>query len=64
MSFYLNEAITIRNKDWNSLSKFFNIPQPVCTIDFDKTLLKEKNLIPEEKQVKYHLDVSSMNHKL
>jgi len=55
VSFYLNDVITIRNNDWNELKEYFIIPEPMRTIDFKKTVLKDKKLIPKEKEVIYEL---------
>ena len=52
VSFYLNDIITIRHKDWDDLKKYFIIPTPMKTIDFKKTILKDKKLIPPEKNHK------------
>ncbi len=56
VSFYLNDVITIRNNDWEKLKKYFIIPEPMRTIDFKKTTLKDKNLIPQEKEVIYEMN--------
>ena len=56
VSFYLKDVITIRNKDWEKLKKYFIIPEPMKTIDFKKTVLKDKNLIPKEKEVVYEVN--------
>jgi|YNPMSStandDraft_1061717.scaffolds.fasta_scaffold05932_2 site-specific DNA-methyltransferase (adenine-specific) len=48
VSFYLNEIVTIRDKDWNNLSKYFSIPNPLRNIDFEKVKLIDKKLIPKE----------------
>ncbi len=55
VSFYLKDVITIRNNDWEKLKKYFIIPEPMKTIDFNKTILKDKNLIPKEKEVVYEV---------
>ncbi len=53
VSFYLNNVITIRNKDWGNLKNYFNIHEPIKTIDYKKTVLISKNLIPNnDKKVK------------
>ena len=52
VSFYLNNIVTIRNKDWDKLSKYFVIPEPIRTIDFEKIKLKDKKLLPKEKGIK------------
>jgi site-specific DNA-methyltransferase (adenine-specific) len=51
VSFYLKKIITIRNKDWDDLKQFFNIPEPMKTIDFKRTIIKDKTLIPMEKPI-------------
>ena len=48
VSFYLNDIVTIRNNDWESLKQYFIIPDPIRTIDFQKSILKNKKLIPKE----------------
>ena len=48
VSFYLNDIITIRNKDWEEISQFFIIPESIRHIDFTKTKLKGKNLLPQK----------------
>ena len=48
VSFYLQDIVTIRNHDWDNLSWFFDIPQPMRNIDFKKTFLINKNLIPQD----------------
>ncbi len=56
VSFYLNDIITIRNNDWDSLKKYFVVPEPMRTIDFNKTKLTDKKLIPKEKEVIYNIN--------
>lgn len=41
VSFFLNEVITIRDKDWEELSKYFIIPENIKEIDFIKIKLKK-----------------------
>ncbi|MDR2169827.1 MAG: hypothetical protein LBP59_06780 [Planctomycetaceae bacterium] len=48
VSFYRNEIITLRNIDWNKLEKFFNIPLPARTIDYEKAELKSNVYVPQE----------------
>jgi len=36
VSFYLKEVVTIRDKDWNKLLEYFNIPKNIKEIDFKK----------------------------
>jgi len=56
VSFYLNDVVTVRNRDWEKLKKFFIIPRPIKTIDHKKTVLKDKKLIPKEKEVIYEVN--------
>jgi site-specific DNA-methyltransferase (adenine-specific) len=48
VSFYLNNIVSIRNNDWQKLETYFEIPDPVRTIDFQKTKLKSNIKIPKE----------------
>ena len=48
VSFYLNDIVTIRDKDWNNLAKYFYIPNPLRNIDFEQAKLINKKLIPEK----------------
>jgi site-specific DNA-methyltransferase (adenine-specific) len=48
VSFYLNDVVTIRDKDWEYVSDFFDVPQPIRSIDFTKCKLKSKDLLPSE----------------
>lgn len=41
VSFHLSEVRTIRDKDWQELSKYFVIPENIKDIDFVKIKLKE-----------------------
>jgi len=56
VSFYLNDVVTIRDNDWNELKEYFIIPKPMKTIDFKKIVLKNKKLIPKEKEIIYKVD--------
>ena len=56
VSFYLKDIITIRNNDWDKIKEYFIVPEPMKTIDYKKTVLKDKNLIPKEKEVIYEVD--------
>ncbi len=58
VSFYLNDVITIRDQDWVKLKNYFIIPDPIRTIDYKKTILKDKKLIPKEKEVIYDINNS------
>lgn len=42
VSYYLGEIKTIRDKDWNILSKHFDIPKNLKDIDFTKIKLKKE----------------------
>ena len=56
VSFYLKDIVTIRNKDWEELSKYFEIPEPIRAIDFVKTKLKDKKLLPQNKEFVYKIE--------
>lgn len=42
VSFFLNEIVTIRDKDWEEFSKYFIIPENIKEIDFIKIKLRKK----------------------
>ena len=48
VSFYLNKVVTIRDKDWVDLMKYFDIPAPAKSIDFIKTKLKNTAFVPDD----------------
>jgi len=54
VSFFLKEIVTIRNKDWDVISKFYELPYPNNKIDFIKINFKNKRKI---------LDICSCNNK-
>ena len=56
VSFYLKDVITIRNNDWEKMKKYFIVPEQMRIIDSKKTVLKDKNLIPKEKEIIYGVD--------
>jgi len=56
VSFYLKDVITIRNNDWNKLKEYLIVPEPMRIIDYKKTVLKDKNIIPKEKEVIYEVN--------
>lgn len=51
VSFYLNDIITIKDKDWPDLSQYFYIPDPLKNIDFEKVKLIDKNWIPKNTSI-------------
>jgi len=51
VSFYLKKIITIRNKDWGDLKPYFDIPEPMKTIDFKRAVIKNKKLIPDDNKI-------------
>ena len=53
VSFYLKNIITIRNNDWESLQKFYDIPIPIRTLDFKKATLRKNIIIP--KDLEFHI---------
>ncbi len=52
VSFYLNDIITIRNRDWEKLSKYFYIPKPTKKIEYQKIIIKDCRLLPYLKNEK------------
>lgn len=53
VSFYLNDVVTIRDKDWSKLEPYFIIPTPRRAIDYQKAVLKNKMLIPKDLEFQY-----------
>jgi site-specific DNA-methyltransferase (adenine-specific) len=47
VSFYLNDVVTIRNNDWENIEEYFIVPEPIKTVDYKKSVLRDKNLIPK-----------------
>ncbi|MBL7136079.1 MAG: site-specific DNA-methyltransferase [Candidatus Marinimicrobia bacterium] len=45
VSFFLNEVVTIRDKDWKELSKYYSLPKSNKEIDYTKIELKNKSEI-------------------
>ncbi len=41
VSFYLDEVVSIRDKDWQKLAQYFSIPKNIKDIDFTKIKLKK-----------------------
>ncbi|GAB4199802.1 MAG: site-specific DNA-methyltransferase [Bacteroidia bacterium] len=46
VSFYLNDIVTIRDKDWIYLAKYFYIPNPLRNIDYERIKIIDKKLVP------------------
>lgn len=44
LSFHLNEAVTIRNEDWEKLSENYLIPEPIEKIDNTRIVQRKNNL--------------------
>jgi len=42
VSYYLNEIVTIRNNDWDTIKDCFVVPTPIRNIDFEKIQLKKE----------------------
>jgi len=40
VSFFLNEIITLRDKDWSNIAPFYQLPEPIQAIDHTKIKLK------------------------
>ncbi|MDI3535176.1 MAG: hypothetical protein PWQ82_1541 [Thermosediminibacterales bacterium] len=50
VSFYLDEVVTIRDRDWEKLAPYFSIPENIKEVDFKKIKLnKHKKLFKHEK---------------
>jgi site-specific DNA-methyltransferase (adenine-specific) len=56
VSFYLKDIITIRNSDWENIKEYFIVPEPMKTIDYKKSVLRDKNLIPKDQEVIYEVN--------
>ena len=66
VSFYLNDIITIRNNDWNRLRDYFIMPEPIRAIDYKRIKIKDKKLIPSEKElplIKENTTVEKLENK-
>jgi site-specific DNA-methyltransferase (adenine-specific) len=48
VSFYLQDIVTIRNNDWGSIEKYFIVPNPARSTDYQKAKLIDKKQIPME----------------
>lgn len=46
VSFFLNEVVTVRDKDWEELSKFYELPRANNLVDYIKIDLKERKRVP------------------
>lgn len=55
VSFFLEELVTIRDNDWNDLSKYFSLPTNAKDIDFEKIRLL--SLKTPKKICKKHLEL-------
>ena len=62
VSFYLNKVITIRHKDWDALKEYFIVPEPAKIIDYKKTIIKYKSLIPPNKNL-YQIENTVKSHE-
>ena len=56
VSFYLNEIITLRDKDWNDIKNYFIIPKHIEDID------KQKIVLASTPAVKSHLKTNLISH--
>ena len=45
VSFFINGVVSIRDKDWEDLNKYYNIPKNIRLIDKTKISLKDKNKV-------------------
>ena len=52
VSFYLDEIVTIRDRDWEKLASYFSIPENIKDVDFEKIKLnKQGELVKYEKNM-------------
>jgi len=52
ISFYLNEIVTIRDRDWAKLASYFSIPEDIKNIDFEKIKFNERGeVVKHEKSM-------------
>ncbi|MDO9579498.1 MAG: site-specific DNA-methyltransferase [Bacteroidales bacterium] len=42
VSFYLNEIVTVRDKDWEKIGKYFAIPEPIKEIEYQRIRLDKE----------------------
>ncbi len=49
VSYYLDDIITIRDKDWEKLATYFSIPENIKDIDFTKIKLNKKEKLVSHK---------------
>jgi site-specific DNA-methyltransferase (adenine-specific) len=45
ISFFIGEVISIRDIDWDNLSKYYIIPSPISKIDHTKICLRDKECV-------------------
>jgi len=50
VSIYLDEIVTIRNKDWKEIYQYFIIPEDIKDIDFKRIKLKDQGKISSEQE--------------
>jgi site-specific DNA-methyltransferase (adenine-specific) len=48
VSFYLNDILTIRHKDWENLEKYFYIPRDISDINKQKIVLINNSVLPND----------------
>lgn len=60
-SFYLNDIVTIRNKDWNDLKHYFHIPTTTRAIDNERVKIKDKKLISREPIISTYIEEKMSN---
>lgn len=66
VSYYLNNIVTIRDKDWEALSDFFYIPEYLQSIDHTQIVIKDRHFskpIPKNHvNLKQQLDLNLFTH--
>ncbi len=50
VSYYMNDIITIRDKDWEKLASYFSIPENIKDIDFTKIELNKQDKLVKHKK--------------
>jgi site-specific DNA-methyltransferase (adenine-specific) len=50
ISYYLDDIITVRDKDWEKLASYFSIPENIKDIDFTKIKLNNQEKLAIHKK--------------
>ncbi len=63
VSFYLNEIVTIRDKDWEKLSHYYSIPENIKDIDFAEIKPKPRFKLTDEKLFRFAGNLKRTDYK-